>query len=193
MAKLWNKIMNIFQAEEDVKQEELDLSVPVDQPLDEKFADLFTKSGGHFLYCENQNQVLDYLSKIIESENISRFICFDEELQSKLNSVGGNYINYPSATADFNFLKCESLIAFNGSVMLSSDVTSCRKLHELSDNFIIYASYKEIVRNTSEALQVINSSKSENLPSGITSIGGVDADAMGGQTSTKNIYLLLVE
>lgn len=193
MANFWNKIKDIFQPESESIKEEIDLSYDHDIPLDEKFVNFFSKADGHFLYCENQSEALKYIQQIIDVERVSRFICFDEELQKMLNTLSANYINYPSATADFNFLNCENLIAYNGSIVLSSDVTSGRKLSELPDNFIIYARHEQIVTNLSEAMQIFNRRKTAGMPSGITSIGGIDADPLNGQVSTKNIYLLLVE
>ncbi len=193
MTNLWSKIKELFQPEQEDDDEDIDLSYPVELALDEKFAKFFSEAGGHFLYCENKQEVLYYLKQIIEQEHISRFICFEEPLQKMLTMVGANYINYPSATADFNFIHCESLISYNGSIMLSSDKTGGRKISELPDNFIVYAQHSQIVDNLSEAMQILNRTKMNNLPSGITSIGGVDANPMNGKISTKNIYLLIVE
>lgn len=193
MNNLWNKIKEIFHPEQEDDDEELDMSYPVELPLDEKFANFFSEAGGNFLYCEDNKAALSYLKQIIAQEQISRFICFDDDLKKMLTQVGANHIDYPSATADFNFVHCESLISYNGSIMLSSDTTGGRKISELPDNYIVYARYNQIVDNLSEAMQILNRTKTQNLPSGITSIGGVDANPMNGKISTKNIYLLIVE
>lgn len=193
MVNFWNKIKEIFQPDVEKQDEEIDLSYTKQLPLDEKFAKFFSEAGGHFLYCENNAEAINYIKRIMEVENISRFICFDEVLQKMLKSAGANYIDYPSATADFNFVNCENLVAYNGSIVLSSDVMSGRKIGELPDNYIIFAHYDQIVGNLSEAMQNLNRNKINRLPSGITSIGGIDANPMNGETSTKNIYLLIVE
>lgn len=193
MTNFWNKIKEMFQPEPEDTDDDIDLSYPVEMPLDEKFAKYFSEAGGHFLYCDDQQEVLQYLKTIIDQENIGRFICFEKELQKMLMVVGGNHIDYPSASADFNFISCESLISYNGSIMLSSDITGGRKISELPDNYIVYAHHDQIVDNLSEAMQILNRTKTNNLPSGITSIGGVDANPMNGKISTKNIYLLIVE
>lgn len=193
MANFWTRIKDIFKPEQENQDDDIDLSYPVELAPDEKFAKYFSEAGGNFLYCENQSVALSYLKQIIQDEQISRFICFDEKLQKMLSGIGANHINYPSATADFNFVGCESLIAYNGSIVLSSDILSGRKINDLPDNYIIYAAHNQIVSNLSEAMQNLNRAKTNRLPSGITSIGGVDANPMNGQISTKNIYLLLVD
>lgn len=193
MSNFWTKIKNLFASEQKDDNEDIDLSYPEEIPLDEKFASFFSEAGGNFLYCESSQVALNSLKRIIHQENISRFICFDTDLQKMLSNVGAHYINYPSATADFNFIHCESLISYNGSIMLSSDITGGRKISELPENYIVYAKHNQIVDNLSEAMQILNRTKTNNLPSGITSIGGVDANPMNGKISTKNIYLLLVE
>lgn len=193
MSSIWSRLKEIFQPEQPSDDEDIDVSVPKEMALDEKFAKYFSEAGGHFLYCETSNEALDFIKKIIENENISRFICFDPKLQKMLNAVGANYIDYPSITADFNFVTCENLIAYNGSIVLSSDLMSGRKIGELPDNYIIFARYDQIVSNLSEAMQNLNRNRAGRIPSGITSIGGVDANPMNDTSITKNIYLLIVE
>ncbi|MDO5654884.1 MAG: LUD domain-containing protein [Flavobacteriaceae bacterium] len=193
MTNFWNRIKEIFQPEQDSGEEGMELTFPKEMAPDEKFAKFFSEAGGHFFYCENEAEALGYIKKIIETEHISRLICFDSNLQKMLKSVGANFIDYPSATADFNFLTCENLVAYNGSIVLSSDVMSGRKIAELPDNYIIYANYAQIVGNLSEAMQHLNRTKTHRLPTGITSIGGVDSNPMNEPTAAKNIYLLIVE
>lgn len=193
MAKFWDRIKEIFQPDNKSEDEDIDVSFPKEIPLDEKFAKLFSEAGGHFLYCESENVAKNYIKQIIDKENISRFICFDNKLQKMLKSIGANFINHPSITADFNFVTCENLIAYNGSIVLSSDVMSGRKINELPDNYIIYAKYDQIVGNLSEAMQNLNRNRINRIPSGITSIGGVDANPMNDHAIAKNIYLLIIE
>lgn len=194
MGNFWSKLKELFQTEAENDQEEIDLSYAKPIPLDEKFVNYFVQAKGHFLYCENESELLLNLKFIKKEEHISRFVCFDEKLQNYLNAIGANYINYPSATVDFSFLYCESLIAHNGSIMLSSEMTGGRKLSDLPDNFIICAYYNQIVEQLGEGLQkILSRRKNKNMPSGITSIGGIDANPMENEPIKKTIYLLLLD
>ncbi|MXV38177.1 hypothetical protein GO491_05730 [Flavobacteriaceae bacterium Ap0902] len=194
MNNLWSKLKNFFQPEEEEETDEIELSISRSIPLDEKFVNYFIQGKGHFLYCESESELLLNLKNISKEEHISRYICFDEKLQNYLISIGANFIDYPSATADFSFLTCESLVAHNGSIMLSSEVTGGRKLSDLPDNFIIYARYNQIVDQLGEGLQkILSRRKNESMPSGITSIGGVDAHPMDNEPLRNTIYLLLLD
>lgn len=195
MSNLWNKIKNFFQKEETEEENNSDELIFDREILpDERFAELFTSSGGHFLYCENRDEAISQLNNIFKSEQIGRIICFDEFLQNILKSNQTNFVNYPTASVEFSFLKCEGLIAYNGSIMLSSHNTAGRKIDDLPDGFIIYSSVNQIYNDLSQALSIIKRYKSGSLPSGITSIGGVDSSAINeSKMHDKQIYLLLVE
>ncbi|MBV7441324.1 LUD domain-containing protein [Weeksellaceae bacterium TAE3-ERU29] len=196
MSNFWGKIKNLFQSnvsEEDT-YDEIDISYPEEIPLDEKFANLFIKAGGHFLYCETISIAAEYVKNIVLSEKISRMICFDPKLQRILNTLGVNYIEYPSASADCSFVGCESLVAYNGSIVLSSHQRGGRGINELPNTFIVFSNPSQIEVNLKDAMTTINKNKSGHLPNGITSIGGVDANQLDGENTQKPIiYLLLVE
>ena len=196
MSNFWDKIKNFFQPElsEEDTHDEIDISYPEEIPLDEKFANYFISAGGHFLYCETISTAAEYLKKIISSEQISRMICFDPELQKILNTLGVNYIEHPSASADCSFIGCESLVAYNGSIVLSSHQRGGRGIGELPNTFIVFSRPSQIEVNLKDAMTTINRNKSGRLPSGITSIGGVDANQLEEENNEKpTIYLLLVE
>lgn len=196
MSNFWGKLKEFFQPEgqQDKEDTEIDLSYPEEIPLDEKFADYFVKGGGHFLYCENIQTAIKYLHQIIQNERLSRLVCFDEKLQKILNTLSLHYIDYPSASADGCFIGCESLIAYNGSVMISSHQSGGRSIGELPNTYVIYATPNQIEENLKEAMTTINRNKSGRLPNGITSIGGVDASQIKEENAQPpRIFLLLVE
>lgn len=195
MTNLWAKIKQIFSVEEkDQENEDIDISYPEVVPMDERFAQKFTEAGGHFLYCSTPQESLIYLKEIIDNEHISRFVCFDDHLQKMLNTLNGNHIDYPSSSADFSFVKCEGLVAYSGAIMLSSDTLGNRKVTELPNNYIVYATTQQIYENLNEVMKVINRVKSSSLPSGITAIGGMDQKQIEQDSVVdKNIFLLIVE
>ncbi|CAI9430102.1 Uncharacterised protein [Candidatus Ornithobacterium hominis] len=194
MANFWDKLKSLLQPpSQEIPDEEIDISYPKKIPLDEQFADYFNKGGGHFFYCENKKEAQVYLQEILKNTNISRLICYDRKLQGMLTAIHANFIDYPSATADANFIKCEGLIAYNGSVMISSNHTGGRKIKELCDAFIIYATPQQIKKNLTEAMQIINRKNSGDFHPSITTIGGIDANELNEIPSAQEIYLLLVE
>lgn len=194
MANFWEKLKSMFsQSHQGNTDEDIDLSYPKETPLDEQFADYFNRGGGHFFYCEDKREAQIYLEEILKNTNIGRLICYDRKLQAMLSTMDANFIEYPSATADANFIRCEGLIAYNGSIMISSDQTGGRKIKELCDSFIIYATPQQIKKNLNEAMQIVKRKSSGDYHPSITTIGGIEANQIDETPSSQEIYLLLVE
>ena len=67
------------------------------------------------------------------------------------------YINKEIETSETNqelpfFTSCEHLIADKGDILLSSNQLKSKKITEFSENFIIYASTSQIVKDTGQGL-----------------------------------------
>lgn len=193
---MWKKFKQLLTSQSDESSsDESDLEFVAFQsndPIDVLFAKNFNAGGGQFFYCEGEQEALESLKEIVQNEQLSQVICFENKLQSYLNRLN---VKHTSAigSSDFSFIECEYLVAYDGAIMLSSHQTSGRKLNELPDNFIIYAKPKQLVSNISEALQRLKSCKGDNLPSNITSIRGKNMHNFDSSPNAKNIFLLLVE
>ncbi|WP_313375579.1 hypothetical protein [Chishuiella sp.] len=200
---MWKAIKNLLKkatnTEEDLNEENhIDLFHPNysdnNISVDEVFATNFNAGGGHFLFCENNNEVFQNLKEIIKYENVNDLICLDDNLQSILNQNNIPFVKNPlDSPYTLSFLNCEFLIAFDGSIMLSAHQTSGRNIDDFPSNFIIYARPSQLVENVGAALQKLRTLKKENLPSKITSIRGKNMHKFTNIQNAKNIYLLLVE
>ena len=194
---MWKKIKQILSSQpEETEADENELefvSFQSKDPIDVLFTKNFIAGGGHFFYCENEQEALENLKEIADNEGISEIICYDSKLKSLLNRLNITNSSDSSCTSDFSFIECEYLVAYDGAIMLSSHQTNGRKQEELPSNVIIYASPSQLVANISEALQRLKSVKNNNLPSNITSIRGKLVHNVDSSSNAKNIYLLLVE
>ncbi|MFV0238399.1 MAG: hypothetical protein ACK5HU_07715 [Flavobacteriales bacterium] len=184
--------------EEESNSIDLSPNLIVDETLVDKedremrFVRLYNETGGKFLYSGNESELLSYLKEIANENNFNSFWCSDSKLQKYLNSLGIQYTTIPNCQNQINLIDCEYLIAFNGSVMISSHQTDNRKLHEISNTFIVIAYPDQIVDNISDGLRKIKSIKRDDIPTNITTIKGLKHDSLQ-QTNSKNIYLLLTE
>ena len=167
-------------------------------PLDEALTINFNKNGGKFLYCENTDEVQSFLENIIEENN------WDKKKALILNThLKAKFKDFKLATtkktkdADFLFTTCESLIANDGSLLISSNQIAEKKLIELPENFIVFATTSQLVNTISEGLQGIKAQSRKKIPSNITTIKHFKAndtnDFLSYGSSTKNLYLLLLE
>ncbi len=166
-------------------------------PIDEKFTYNFKNNGGKFIYCEDWDDVLEAFDNImLENDWYEQdVLCTDTNLISKFNGFNLNFIN--NKTAQFFLSTCESLVANNGSILLSSNQLKEKKLAELPEDFVVFATTSQIIENLSEGLRKIKYQSSNYIPTNITSIQNFESqkekDFMSSESSTKNLYLLLLE
>ncbi|MEZ4794970.1 MAG: LUD domain-containing protein [Flavobacteriaceae bacterium] len=166
-------------------------------PIDEKFTYNFNKNGGKFLYCDDWEEVNEAFDNIlIENDWYEKNVfCIDEQLKQKFDGYNLNFGSKENAS--FFLSKCESLVANNGSILLSSNQIKEKKLPELPFNIIIFATTSQLVENISEGLRIIKSRSQKYIPSNITTIQDFECDKekdfMSYGSSTKNLYLLLLE
>ncbi len=166
-------------------------------PIDEKFTYNFNKNGGKFLYCEDWEEIKENFDNILlENDWYEKDVfCINEQLKSKFD--GYNLKFSRNTSASFFLSTCESLVANNGSILLSSNQIKEKKLHELPTSFVIFATTSQLVENISEGLRKIKNQNRREIPSNITTIQDFEnkkeKDFMSYGSSTKNLYLLLLE
>ena len=184
----------------EIKNKKSDKSkyLPEDKlPIDEKFTYNFNKNGGKFLYCENMDEVMDAFDNILlENDWYEKDVmCLNPNLKDRFKGFNLNFID--SAKSTFLLTTCESLVDKNGAILLSSNQIKEKKLKELPFNFIIFSTTSKLVDTISEGLQIIKNQSKKHIPSNITTIQDFETDKekdfMSYGSSTKNLYLLLLE
>lgn len=170
-----------------------------DTPMDEKFVTHFCKNGGKFLYCENMNEVSEAFDSILlESDWYeTQVYCLDKNLSQKFNGYNLDFKTNNDNKTSFMLTTCESLVADNGSILLSSNQLKGRKLWELPKDIVIFAKTSQIVGNISDGMQIIKMESKNGIPVDITTIRHFreveKEDFMTYGNSNKNVYLLLLE
>ena len=171
---------------------------PVSLSLDDSFVHNFIDKGGRFLYCTSMNEVVANLSNIIKENDWNQIMCTDIDLLKVSKAVGVKTLPVFNSKIPF-FTTCEHLIANEGDVLFTSNQLASNKLSSFSEDFIVYATTSQIVKNTGEGLTSIKNRFSGNLPTNISavkkySIKDNEEDFMDyGNTNSKRMYLLLFE
>ncbi|SDR66627.1 Uncharacterised ACR, YkgG family COG1556 [Gillisia sp. Hel1_33_143] len=166
-------------------------------PTDERFMLNFKNNGGKFLYCENDEEVLQAFDNILLENDWyeQESCCFDENLINKFDQFNLEFNR--SGNSSFFLSTCEYLIANDGSILISSNQIKEAKLNDLPSNFIILASTSQLVDTIGEGLRGIKFNNKERIPTNITTIKSFETqteeDFMSYGSSTKNLYLLLRE
>ena len=168
-----------------------------DAPIDEKFTYMFNENGGKFLYCLTMDEIFEAFQNILEENQISEkdVYCINQRLGSKFNSTKFNF-KEPKNNSFF-LTTCESLITKNGSILFSSNQIKEKKLSELPSKFIVFSTTSQLTDTISEGMRKIKNQSKNLIPSNITTIQDFESkkekDFMSYGSSTKNLYLLLLE
>ena len=168
-----------------------------DAPIDEKFTYMFNENGGKFLYCLSMDEIFEAFQNILVENQISEkdVYCINQRLGSKFNSTKFNF-KEPKNNSFF-LTTCESLIAKNGSILFSSNQIKEKKLSELPSKFIVFSTTSQLTDTISEGMRKIKNQSKNLIPSNITTIQDFESkkekDFMSYGSSTKNLYLLLLE
>lgn len=189
--KLLNTISKSSR-EQEIKQQ------PVDLSLDDSFVHNFINKGGKFLYCTSVDEVVSHLKNIVLENNWQQLLCSDIDLLKLVANINVNTrLQYHNSIPFFT--TCEHLIANTGDILFSSNQLGSHKLSTFSENFIVYATTSQLVKNTGEGLTGIKTHFSGNIPTNISSIKNysstnTDENFMDyGNNNSKNLYLLLFE
>lgn len=187
------------RSEEELKSNERGKYMPeIKLPVDERFTINFKANGGKFLYCENLDEIYKSLNNIIEENSWqeNKVLFLDKSMEDKFKDFNLKKTNSVE-NATFFLTTCENLIADDGSLLISSRQIAEKKLKELPDNFIVFATTSQIVENIGEGLRVIKSKNKKQIPTNITTIKHFksleEKDFMTYGSSSKNLYLLLLE
>lgn len=187
------------QTEENIPNQERGKYMPeVKLPADERFTINFKANGGKFLYCENMNEVKDSFNSILAENkwHDDKVFVIDQRLIELFKDFNLNSTRKVSEGSYF-LSTCEYLISDDGSLLISSNQIAEKKLKELPDNFIIYATTSQFVENIGEGLKGIKEKSKASIPTNITTIKhfktAEDKDFLTYGSSAKNLYLLLLE
>ena len=187
------------QAEEHIPNQERGKYMPeVKLPVDERFTINFKANGGKFLYCENLEEVKESFNAILDENNWhnDKVFLIDQRLKELFKDFNLNTTKKLSESAYF-LSTCEYLISDDGSLLISSNQIAEKKLIELPDNFIIYATTSQFVETIGEGLKGIKAKSKTKIPTNITTIkhfkAADDKDFLTYGSSSKNLYLLLLE
>ena len=191
--KYLKKLFNISNKEDkEIQKQEVALS------LDDLFVHNFIKKGGKFLYCLEKDEIFENVKNILLENNWKSLLVTNPKLITFLNEKE-IYIDQNHKKSIPFFTTCEHLIADRGNILFSSNQLKSTKLSEFSENFIVFATTSQLVQNTGEGLTGIKTNCKNALPTNISAVKDFEIDKEDdtslnfGNSSTKNLYLLLLE
>lgn len=172
----------------------------INDTLDIVFAKKFTNNNGKFVYCSDQTELIENINILSLKNNWDSIYCFDYHLLKSINNLKTPIIrdNNQIETMKIGLTRCEFLIARHGSIMVSSNQLSGRKMYILPEIHLILAYTSQLVADIKQAVIQIRA-KYQTLPSMISIISGpsrtadIEKTLVMGAHGPKEIYLFLID
>ena len=193
----FSKFFKKPSSKEDSKNSESKFLPKKKAVIEERFILKFIENGGKFLYCENLDEVKESFNMILQENEWTHedILIIDSKLKKIFN------LTLPSSSSLSEtkcfVTSCENLIASDGSILISSNQLHTKKLNEFPENIIILTDTRKLKNTISEGLSEIKS-KNKKIPNNISTIKNFDSrkedkDFLSYGTSSKNLYLILLE
>ena len=147
---------------------------PNDEMPEVLFAEQFTAVSGQFVFCEDEVQFIENLLELAEDRNWRKIYCWEPALQDILNRFEYPFFETDREfeQAEVGFTLCESLVARNGSIILSNSGMAGRRLSIYPPVHIVLAYTSQLVLDLIDGFKLIKNKYGNNLPSMITTVTG---------------------
>ena len=172
-----------------------------DKGLDIIFAEELSNISGKFVYCENEAQAVETLNSMKADNEWKNIFCFQKELIDILKKGSADFKNDISTidVMDVGITTCEYLIARTGSVMISSNQSTGRRMSVYPPTHIVFAYTSQLVMYLKDALDGMQGRYKKGLPSMITTITGpsrtadIEKTLILGAHGPKELYVFMIE
>lgn len=200
MSKFWSTLFGKKTAPKQAEAEERGPHMPAKEvPIEQTFAEKFTKLGGKFVYCEQLEDAKATFADIVKEypTEVRELLCLNPVVAEKLDV--GMTLTKTNLNAKIMLCNCESLVAYDGSVVVCEHQLGANKLADLPETIVILAGTRQFAKTVSDALKNIKHRYADSIPLNITSIKQFkseilnDDNYMNYGNGVKEVYLLLLE
>ncbi len=173
---------------------------PSRQEKEIEFAGEFGRVQGKFVYCADDNEMLQQLAQLIAQNAWTRIFCREQQLLLLLDKpLKGLITQEGLPDADASITSCELLIARTGSLLLSTGQESGRTISVYAPVHICIAYTRQLVYDIREGLEFLQSKYKKGLPSLITLATGpsrtadIEKTLVVGVHGPKDVYVFLID
>jgi L-lactate dehydrogenase complex protein LldG len=194
---LLTKIDNPFDG---VNQEKKVLT-DLEESIDLNFARELSALGGKFIFCENESEMADIVKLLMKEENIGPVFCKNKDLQDHLGKAGVEFLSKDEdlQNCKSGITECEFLIARFGSVLMSSALSSGRKLYSWPEIHLVVAYASQLVPELKDAIIGMRERYNGVIPSMITLVSGpsrtadIEKTLVTGVHGPKEIFVFYID
>ncbi len=191
----------IYKTDNPYPNVDFDSSVykPMNDTSDVNFAQEFSKVGGVFIYCENENEVVSTLSALQTECEWNNIYCAEPEFQYMLTQAGVPFESDEESLKQMSvgITGCEFLISRLGSIMVSSKTS--RRLNVYPEIHLVIAYVNQLVDDLKDAFVAVQTKYSGKLPSMLSVITGpsrtadIEKTLVMGAHGPRELFVILVE
>lgn len=172
-----------------------------DATAEEKFAAEFAALGGKFVYCADEQEMMQQLQALADTMKWPAMHCKDSFLLDLFREQGICLVKDGSDMHDIQvgISGCEVLVARTGSVLLSAAQDSGRALPVYAPIHITVAYANQLVWDIRDAFAIMNEKYPAQLPSMITLTTGpsrtadIEKTLVVGVHGPKEVYVFFVD
>ena len=168
---------------------------PQQQELVVEFAEQFTSLQGKFVFCVNQNELVESFSKLCYQNQWTKIYCEEDRWKTIIPS---NILHNDIVTCDSSVTSCEFLIARTGSIVMSS-VHQGRIPSVYAPIHVCIATTSQLVYDIKDGLNSLNDKYRQYLPSLITFATGpsrtadIEKTLVVGVHGPKEVYCFVID
>ena len=171
------------------------------ESLEEQFAVSFSQTGGKFIYCSSQQDLIENLRLLAESRGWSEVLCAHRPLFSFLINNKINFVrefNPHNEQAQACITDCETAIARTGSLMFSSKQNHGRVAPIYFPVHIVVLQPHQIVQDISDGLKLMKQKYTDMMPSminlntGPSRTADIEKTLVTGVHGPKEIFCFLL-
>lgn len=179
--------------------EETALFPEMAEPPELAFARQLQAAGGHFVFCEDEVQLIENLLAIIETRHLRRMYVWDPAIRQLLDRYEFPYYHTEAgfSEAEAGITGCEVLVARSGSILLSNGNASGRRLGIYPHIHMVIAKTDQIVPDLKEAFVFLRQKYGSTLPSMVTTVTGpsrtadIEKTLVQGAHGPKELFVLV--
>lgn len=168
----------------------------IEEALDVLFAQQFGANGGKFMYCVNQQELVEQLQLLIAQRQWPHIYCAEPLLQAALSALPLTTAVDDRLGLPASLTTCEALIARTGTVCLSSATASGREWSIVPPVHIVIASTNQLVY---ELRDVLSLQTSRAMPSMLcfastnSRTADIEKTLVNGAHGPKELFVFLLD
>ncbi len=188
--KVLKLIRNSLLDKAEIPYPSLDMDLDFYAPLNDDpvmiFAENIVESGGKFIYCKNDDDLIDKLFSLIDYRNwLNHIVSYGDKLKEFLIAGGLHTNDIKDNGTEVGIIRCHCIAARNGSIIITSNQAEKNELQKFPNILIIIAYTSQITIDIKYCLNQL----SESMPQWITTIN----PGYLLKEEIKELYLFTVE